>query len=341
MTRDRKLLALVLTTVGIVLSACCSYAKDNGGETADLSYIIDQAKDGFAGLRGRAWDKKWGDIWSSSIDLTGAEGCTVDWTKKGKFGPVSSPYFSCVMLITSREADAQREYLRLIDLAVSREPNWKQVYEPPSHKDNNRGLIELGGMEGKRVKREFHVSYDKHDQGKTARQYFVTLNVFSDMSVEEAVEAVEANHKNMAAFVKEDVQEFVKAAADGFEAYKSGEPTTLKGGGKAWVSSRKPILAKSCNVQEQNTTNMYLCVLSSSHHKFEVENGYLELIADVIAALPEGWFTTSNPPFGDAVASKRFSSSSGMTGDIWIDFDPSTKEYTLNYLIRSNPKHPH
>jgi len=324
MTRVKYVLILMLT-----LAAGCSCGEEV--ERVDLSYFIDKAASGFTDIRGNARDST---DWDTLVLLSGAKDCYIDWTKRPS---QTNPSFHCLMLDTGDPGEARRLYLRLIDLAAGMEPGWKQVREAPSHEDDFRSIAEFTPRDT--VNRQVDVQYSKVTSGGAAGKYFVSIIVWSGVSIDAAARTAEGSKRDMAGWVSEDVHEFLAAAAGGFAAYKSGDPAITQGGGRTWVASRKPLLAELCEVQEQEGRNAYFCVLSSSPHKFEIEAKYNELVADVKAALPDGWSSLSRPPFTNVVASKAFTSPNGMTGAIWIAFDSTTKQYSLDYQIISNLKH--
>jgi hypothetical protein len=142
----------------------------------------------------------------------------------------------------------------------------------------------------------------------------------------------------MATFVAEDVHEFLSGAADGFESYRSGPVHTRPQDGlRWWDSSRKPLLADHCEIQQQHGGTAYFCVLYKSPDKSKLAVHYNDLISAVVAALPEGWTMTPNP-FTGVVDSKGFTSSDGTSGQIWMVFDENIGQYTLNFQIVSNTK---
>ena len=93
------------------------------------------------------------------------------------------------MLTTADVSEAQKLYLRLIDLAVGIEPGWVQVHEAPSHEDNHRDIVELGNKMNSDgdVNRSVTVKYDNLKSGK----YNVVVMVWSGLSGEQVEEQVQ------------------------------------------------------------------------------------------------------------------------------------------------------
>src|SRR2546423_799818 len=159
---DKFLAGHFLSAVMLILATCYSYAQEV--KQVDLRYLIEKANDGFADLRGKPLPS-FPDNWSSRVRLTGSNNCYIDWTKQPSHLTVS---LNCLMLTTTDVSEAQKLYLRLIDLAVGIEPGWVQVHEAPSHEDNHRDIVVLGNKmnaDGD-VNRSVTVKYDNLKSGK-------------------------------------------------------------------------------------------------------------------------------------------------------------------------------
>lgn len=193
---NKHLMATFLSAVMLALATCYSYAQD---QEVDLRYLIEkEAPIGFADVRGKQLPS-YPENWHSHVYLTGSDGCYVDWEKGPSHRTAS---LDCLMLTTRDESEARKLYLRLIDLAVGVEPKWSQVYEPPSHKDNQRSIVELGNKMNPDldVNRSVDVSYDKLKSG----EYRVRVIVWSGLDGEQAEEEVQERARAEAS-VKQNV----------------------------------------------------------------------------------------------------------------------------------------
>jgi len=314
---------LAKVAILLLFSVCQCSAETH--EQAVLRHLIDAAPNGFAGLRGEKQSEK--PRWTAVTTPVGAENCVVDWSENS----TNHVELRCLMLEEAGQAEAEREFLRIRDLVASVVP-WKDARRTPPAQDSFRIFFEPH-PEGSDVRRTIVVRYNPDDEpGK----YYVQLQIGSAIAPATASDTAEKAKSNMAEWVAEDVLQYVADVAKGFESYKKGDPTTRPDGIRSWDSSRQPLLATRCEVQQRGQTNSLLCVLTQSAYKGELEVQYRELVADVAAALPDGWATTVNPPFTDAIASKGFVSSQGATGQIWIAFDSDTEQYSLIYRIVPN-----
>jgi hypothetical protein len=140
----------------------------------------------------------------------------------------------------------------------------------------------------------------------------------------------------MAEWVRDDVKEYLAAAATGFESYKmhrtEGEPA-VNDGERVWASVNRPLLANTCFVIERTAVVAFMCELAGSARRAETDSQYDELVKDVTAALPQDWRRSRAPLLSGALAQTSFRSSGGTEGEIWIVYDALRREYEVYFQI--------
>jgi hypothetical protein len=232
------------------------------------------------------------------------------------------------MLMTTNQAEAESEFLHLRNLVAGVVPNWKEAWPTAPVKNTSRLFFDPA-PERSANRRAVEVRYDQQKSGA----YAVRMIIESAMTPAESQAAAEKARRDMAGYIAGDVQEFLAASAQGFEAYKDGAPATRADGIRWWKSSRQPFLALVCEIQVRGLTKSYFCVLSESAYKGEIDLQYQELNSEVAAALPAGWARTLTDPFSGVIESRGYFSQEGTSGQIWVAYDPNQKDYTLNFQI--------
>lgn len=302
-----------------------------------LYHLIDRAAtDGFASLRGenlvyyRSKDPQW-TTWSAVTTPVGAQDCVIDWNSV--VGDTAHAELRATMLITKNHDEAMREFLRVRDV-VARVVTWKDVRHGKPAEDNFRMFFEPHS-EGK-PHRTVVVRFDQNEDANGA--YFVQLQIDAPLAPSRYRQMAEAARNNFDEQVKSTVTEFLAAAAQGFESYKKGDPTTDDDGLRRWESSRLLLVASSAEIQQRGETVSYYCVMDYSPYRGEVMLQYKQLVSEVASALPDGWSKAENPPFAGEVESVEFVSTDGTRGQIWVSGDSRTHKYSLNFQIVSNQR---
>lgn len=299
-----------------------------------LGHLIDQAdSDGFASLRG---ESRTADEWTSLTMPVGAQDCSIDW--RAKAGDKAHPQLRAVMLITKDRDEAVREYLRVLDLVALVVP-WRDARlpfdKPSSHAVARSSPIAIEfepHAEGK-PHRTIVVRYDRNESANNA--YFVQLQIDGSLRPSWYRQKAENSWNNMEGYIKADVDEFLAAAAQGFEFYKTGDGSTEADGLRRWESSRKPALASYADIQQRGDNVAYFCILETSPYQGELVQRYRELVSLVVGALPATWSKSDNLPFGGLTAEVEYVSTDGMKGQMWVSYDSRAK-YDLCFQIVSN-----
>jgi hypothetical protein len=73
--------------------------------------------------------------------------------------------------------------------------------------------------------------------------------------------------------------------------------------------------------------------LSESAYKGEIDSQYQELNSDVAATLPAGWARTLTDPFSGVIESRGYFSQDETSGQIWVAYNPTQKDYSLSFQI--------
>jgi hypothetical protein len=210
--------------------------------------LIDQANmNGFAALRGR---KRAGNAaWDAVTAPVGAEDCVVDWSD---LNPDPCAKLDSLMLMTTNQAEAESEFLHLRNLVAGVVPDWKEAWPAQPAKNTSRLFFDPG-PERTANRRAVEMRYNQLKSGA----YAVHMTIESAMTPAQSQAAADKAGRDMAGYVAGDVQEFLSAAAQGFEAYKDGAPATRADGVRWWKSSRQPFLALDCEIRVRGTTKSY------------------------------------------------------------------------------------
>jgi hypothetical protein len=133
-------------------------------------------------------------------------------------------------------------------------------------------------------------------------------------------------------WVQEDVNDYIAASKTNFEGFKKGNPI-VKDGKKTWASSSKPLAANFCEViQQQQKSNLFMCVLSHDENRQSAENHYQQLIDEVKRATP-GWIWIDKPYPQEVDSALLKSASLGLEGEIYVHYDPASKQYYIAYQL--------
>jgi hypothetical protein len=146
--------------------------SSGSAEDVTLRHLIEKAdSDGFASLRGAK--RKADAQWESVTAPYGAQDCVVDWKISGSRAHAE---LRSLMLVTTDQAEAQREFMRIRNLVASVVPTWKDARRAAPAEDSFRIFFEP--HEQGKVLRTVVVRYDKRDSGA----YFVQLQIDSALS---------------------------------------------------------------------------------------------------------------------------------------------------------------
>ncbi len=140
----------------------------------------------------------------------------------------------------------------------------------------------------------------------------------------------------MLQWVRDDVNAYIAASANRFDAYKSGN-VVMFGGNRNWVCKGAPTLSKTCWVVEADTASTLTALLAETSDLNALRAYYTVLADDITASLPRGWTPGPSQPFGGDLPGKGYTSPSGAHGELWIAHAASGATYELHFQVVSAP----